>query len=111
IGAMLGAVRGAIDSDAFRNTTLHLHDTSGQAAACAIVALDVGIRSFDASASGLGGCPYASTPERRAPGNIATGVLLKALKAAGCASRIDEAKLADAEGYARSMVGGCEPAA
>ena len=63
--------------------TLHLHDTLGLAGACVDAALDAGVRSFDAAAGGLGGCPYASTAERRAPGNIAMAKLLDAIEAKG----------------------------
>ncbi|MCB9841017.1 MAG: hydroxymethylglutaryl-CoA lyase [Phycisphaeraceae bacterium] len=63
--------------------TLHLHDTFGAAASCVERSLAMGVRSFDASAGGLGGCPYASTPGRRAPGNIATATLLQAIERAG----------------------------
>ncbi len=59
--------------------TLHLHDTFGRALACVKAALDVGIRSFDGAAGGLGGCPYAGTPDRRAPGNISTTALVGAI--------------------------------
>lgn len=38
---------------------LHLHDTRGTALACAARALELGVRRFDGSAGGLGGCPYA----------------------------------------------------
>ncbi len=49
-------------------TTLHLHDTRGTALVCADRALRLGVRSFDASCGGLGGCPYAPG----AAGNLAT---------------------------------------
>ena len=49
-------------------TTLHLHDTRGTALACALRGLQLGVRSFDASCGGLGGCPYAPG----AAGNLAT---------------------------------------
>ena len=39
--------------------TMHLHDTNGSALACAFRALQLGVRSFDCSCGGLGGCPYA----------------------------------------------------
>ena len=39
--------------------TFHLHDTRGSALACVLRALQLGVRSFDASCGGLGGCPYA----------------------------------------------------
>ena len=53
-------------------TTLHLHDTRGTALACAVEALRLGVRSFDASCAGLGGCPFAPG----AAGNLATEDLL-----------------------------------
>ena len=53
---------------------LHFHDTFGQAVANAIAAEAMGIRIFDASAGGIGGCPYAPG----APGNVATQELVKA---------------------------------
>ena len=47
---------------------MHFHDTYGQALANAYAALQAGITTFDASAGGLGGCPYAKS----ATGNLAT---------------------------------------
>jgi len=51
---------------------LHFHDTRGTALANVLAALDFGIRTFDASTGGLGGCPYAPG----ASGNLATEDLL-----------------------------------
>jgi hydroxymethylglutaryl-CoA lyase len=48
--------------------TLHLHDTGQAALACALHAMQLGVRSFDTSCGGLGGCPYAPG----ASGNLAT---------------------------------------
>ncbi|NBV65465.1 MAG: hydroxymethylglutaryl-CoA lyase, partial [Planctomycetes bacterium] len=59
--------------------TLHLHDTRGMASACVERALLRGVRSFDSSAAGLGGCPYAPG----APGNLATETLLATLERLG----------------------------
>ena len=53
---------------------LHFHDTFGQAVANAVAAGSLGIRTFDASAGGIGGCPYAPG----APGNVATQALVEA---------------------------------
>jgi hydroxymethylglutaryl-CoA lyase len=53
---------------------LHLHDTYGQAVDNARAALAMGIKTFDASAGGIGGCPYAPG----APGNVATEALVAA---------------------------------
>jgi len=58
---------------------LHFHDTRGQALANVRAALPFGIRTFDASAGGLGGCPYAPG----APGNLATGDLIQLLNGLG----------------------------
>lgn len=84
--------------------TLHLHDTSGHAAACARQAVKMGIRSFDAAAGGLGGCPYASTPERRAPGNISTQALLYALEQEGLQTTVDPAALQTATNFATGLM-------
>jgi hydroxymethylglutaryl-CoA lyase len=46
----------------------HFHDTYGQAVANVVKAYDMGLRSFDSSVAGLGGCPYAPG----AKGNLAT---------------------------------------
>jgi len=85
--------------------TLHLHDTFGRAAACVVRALERGVRSFDGAAGGLGGCPYAGTPDRRAPGNISTESLVQAVRGAGFRTRIDESALAEAGILARELVG------
>lgn len=85
-------------------TTLHLHDTFGRAAECVKAALDLGIMSFDGSVAGLGGCPYASTPGRRAPGNISTETLVRTVHAAGFATGVDLDALEAAAAYAREIV-------
>jgi hydroxymethylglutaryl-CoA lyase len=88
-------------SDASR-LTVHLHDTGGLAAECVRVALELGVRSFDGAAGGLGGCPYAATPERRAPGNISTDALLEAVERAELRHGVDRARLAEAAALAAS---------
>lgn len=91
--------------DAMREqVTLHLHDTFGRAASCVLAGLNKGIISFDGSAGGLGGCPYASTPQRRAPGNISTEVLVRTVHGAGFVTRVDPGALAEAGAYARGIV-------
>jgi hydroxymethylglutaryl-CoA lyase len=84
--------------------TLHLHDTFGAAAACLGPALELGLRSFDGAAGGLGGCPYASTPDRRAPGNLSTERLLEAVQALGFTTRVERDRLAEAAAYARGLI-------
>lgn len=58
---------------------MHFHDTRGTALANVLAALDFGIRTFDASAGGLGGCPFAPG----ASGNLATEDLLYMLNGLG----------------------------
>lgn len=58
---------------------IHLHDTRGMAQALAWTACDLGIRKFDASVGGLGGCPFAPG----ATGNVATEDLAYMLEASG----------------------------
>jgi hydroxymethylglutaryl-CoA lyase len=53
---------------------LHFHDTFGQAVDNALVGYDMGITIFDASAGGIGGCPFAPG----APGNVSTQALVAA---------------------------------
>jgi hydroxymethylglutaryl-CoA lyase len=84
--------------------TLHLHDTHGRAADCVKSALDLGVRSFDGSVAGLGGCPYASTPTTRAPGNISTQTLIRTIHNAGSSTNVDMAKLEEAGRFAMKIV-------
>jgi hydroxymethylglutaryl-CoA lyase len=72
--------------------TLHLHDTRGHATACAERALHMGVRSFDGSAAGLGGCPYAPG----APGNLATESLLAAVERCGFSHGVDARAVTEA---------------
>ena len=85
--------------------TLHLHDTFGNAGACVERALELGVRSFDSSAGGLGGCPYASKDGQRAPGNIATSTLVHAIERAGIPHSIDIEQLNRASTFAQGLIG------
>ncbi len=107
VGAMLKAVFGVMGFGWSRQDrlTLHLHDTFGHAAECVKAALDLGVRSFDGSVAGLGGCPYASTPGTRAPGNISTETLVRTVHAAGFETGVNLEKLNAAAEYAREIVG------
>lgn len=100
IAALLERVYAAAPAE---RLTLHLHDTSGRAADCVRTATRWGIRSFDGAVGGLGGCPYASTPEKRAPGNISTQALIEALRLEGLHTRVDENALRAAAEYALSI--------
>jgi hydroxymethylglutaryl-CoA lyase len=70
-------------------TTLHLHDTRGTALACAYRAFEIGVRSFDSSCVGLGGCPYAPG----AAGNIASEDLVYTFNKMGCETGVDLTRL------------------
>lgn len=83
---------------------IHLHDTFSRAAECVREALALGVRSFDGSVAGLGGCPYASTPDRRAPGNIDTALLVRTIESAGLSTRLDHASLDAAATTARQII-------
>lgn len=89
--------------------TLHLHDTYGRAASCVRAALEVGIRSFDGAAGGLGGCPYAGTPQRRAPGNISTETLIRTIHDAGYETSVNPDAIAAAGRLARDIVSAHPP--
>jgi hydroxymethylglutaryl-CoA lyase len=64
---------------------VHFHDTYGQALANAHAALEEGITTFDASAGGLGGCPYAES----ATGNLATEDLVWMMHGLGIETGVD----------------------
>jgi hydroxymethylglutaryl-CoA lyase len=64
---------------------LHLHDTSGSALDNVAAGLEVGVRTFDSSAAGLGGCPFAPG----APGNVATEALVRFLHHQGMETGVD----------------------
>jgi len=80
---------------------LHLHDTRGTALANALVGLDMGIRTYDASVGGLGGCPYAPG----AAGNLATEDLVYMLDGLGVSSGVDLNRIWEAGQVAKAVVG------
>ncbi len=80
---------------------LHLHDTRGTALANVLVGLEMGVRDFDASVGGLGGCPYAPG----AAGNLATEDLVYMLDGMGIGTGVDLPKLWNAGQVAEAIVG------
>jgi hydroxymethylglutaryl-CoA lyase len=80
---------------------LHLHDTRGTALANSLVGLELGIRDFDASVGGIGGCPYAPG----AAGNLATEDLVFMLEGMGVRTGVDLEKLIEAGRVAETVVG------
>ncbi|WP_236605565.1 hydroxymethylglutaryl-CoA lyase [Sandaracinus amylolyticus] len=80
---------------------MHMHDTRGTALANVVVGLELGIRTFDASVGGLGGCPYAPG----AAGNVATEDLVFMLDGMGVKTGVDLEKLWTAGQVAKAVVG------
>jgi len=79
---------------------LHLHDTQGRAIENAAAGLALGITTFDGSAGGLGGCPFAPG----APGNLATETLVRWLHSESYETGVDETALADAAAFIRGRL-------
>jgi hydroxymethylglutaryl-CoA lyase len=80
---------------------MHMHDTRGTALANVLVGLEMGVRTFDASVGGMGGCPYAPG----AAGNLATEDLVYMLHGMGVKTGIDLDQLSEAGKVAESLVG------
>ena len=96
VDQMLAAVLGELPVAALAG---HFHDTSGRALDNIAVALERGLRVFDASAGGLGGCPFAPG----AKGNVDTVAVHDYLTERGYATGLDGEKLARAAAFARSL--------
>jgi hydroxymethylglutaryl-CoA lyase len=84
---------------------LHFHDTRGTALANALVGLELGVRDFDSSVGGLGGCPYAPG----AAGNLASEDLVFMLHGMGIHTGIDLERLIEAGRVAERVVGRALP--
>ena len=83
----VAALLGALDARGLPvgRLAVHFHDTYGQALANTLVALQHGVTTVDASAGGLGGCPYAKS----ATGNLATEDLVWQLHGLGIETGVD----------------------
>lgn len=95
---LIGAVR-----DRVGPVTLgaHFHNTRGAGLACAVAAVGEGVLRLDASAGGLGGCPFAPG----ASGNIATEELVYLLQDMGIETGVDLQRSIDAARVAQDVVG------
>lgn len=80
---------------------LHFHDTRGTALANVLAALEHGVTTFDASAGGLGGCPYAPG----ATGNLATEDLLYLLDGLRIETGVSLAAVVEASAFIEPFVG------
>ena len=83
---------------------LHLHDTFGTASANTLAGLVMGIRRFESSISGLGGCPFA--PGAR--GNMDMAHLLHLLSGLGMMTGVDDEALARATAKCMALLRGKE---
>ncbi|KAF2668190.1 hydroxymethylglutaryl-CoA lyase [Microthyrium microscopicum] len=74
-----------------QDVALHLHDTYGQALVNAVVGAEAGVRVFDASVAGLGGCPYSPG----ATGNVPTEDMVYLFETLGLSTGVDLPALAE----------------
>lgn len=79
---------------------MHFHDTNGLALENVQASLDLGIRIFDSSAGGLGGCPYAPG----ASGNLSTDDLVELLESKGFSTGVNLKKLHEASAVIRKII-------
>jgi hydroxymethylglutaryl-CoA lyase len=83
------------------DVAVHFHDTYGQALANTLVALQCGVTTVDASAGGLGGCPYAGS----ATGNLATEDLVWQLHGLGIETGVDLPALVTTSAWMAEQLG------
>jgi hydroxymethylglutaryl-CoA lyase len=86
---------------------MHFHDTYGQALANTYAALQAGVTTYDASAGGLGGCPYAKS----ATGNLATEDLVWMLSGLGIETGVDLEEVAATSVWMAGRLGRPSPSA
>lgn len=96
IRAMLEAVLALIPAGRLAG---HYHDTHNRALANIEASLDLGVRVFDSSVGGLGGCPYAPG----AKGNVDTLAVARMLHARGMKTGLDMPRLEAVSAFARSL--------
>ncbi len=96
VAAMLAAVLDVIPAGQLAG---HFHDTHGRALDNIDVCLAHGLRTFDSSVGGLGGCPYAPG----APGNVDTVSVAKLMEQRGFTTGLDLVRLDEAARFARSL--------
>lgn len=84
-----------------KDLALHLHDTFGQALVSTVVGLEHGIRTFDSSVAGLGGCPFSPG----ATGNVATEDLVHCIHGLGAKTGVDVEKMAEVGAWISGELG------
>jgi len=98
VPAVVSAVAGSVPVE---EIALHLHDTGGLALENVAAGLEAGVRVFDSSAGGLGGCPFAPG----APGNLSTEALVGFLHDRGHETGVDLDAVREAGAWMRGLVG------
>jgi hydroxymethylglutaryl-CoA lyase len=83
------------------DVAMHFHDTFGQALVNTAVALEHGVRTFDSSVGGLGGCPYSPG----ATGNVATENMVYFLESLGMDTGVDLDAVADIGEWITAEIG------
>lgn len=99
VSAMLDSVLSLVPAERIAG---HFHDTDGRALDNILAALALGIRTFDASAGGIGGCPFAPG----AQGNVASEAVVGLLEAEGFETGIDSDALGKAARFAQRLRAG-----
>ena len=94
-------VRAVVDAVPLPRIALHMHDTYGRALANVEAGFEAGVRRFDASLGGLGGCPYAPG----ASGNVATEDVADLFEQEGVSTGIDLDALVDATAWIEAQLG------
>ena len=84
-----------------KKLAMHFHDTRGTALANVLSSLECGVRTFDSSSGGLGGCPYAPG----ASGNVATDDLIYMLESMGIKTGINLSKQIKASEFVQRILG------
>jgi len=98
VAEVVGAVSARVPLE---KIALHFHDTRGTALANVYAALEAGIATFDSSAGGLGGCPYAPG----AAGNLATEDLIYLLNGLGIETGVTLDGVVDASKLIAAHIG------
>jgi hydroxymethylglutaryl-CoA lyase len=93
--------RKLIDAVGADRLAMHFHDTRGTAMANVLAALELGIRTFDSSLGGLGGCPFAPA----ATGNVATEDVVYMLHRMGFSTGLDLERLIEVNHWIQEKIG------
>jgi hydroxymethylglutaryl-CoA lyase len=93
--------RDLVDRHGTGRISCHFHDTRAMGLANVFAAVESGVRAFDASIAGLGGCPFAPG----ATGNVATEDVVMMLEQMGFDTGIDLGKLLETAELARELTG------